>query len=146
MCLCAHTTIVRFKLFTHRDARAALERGEVCVFAGGTGSPFFTTDTGAALKAAEVGASEVLKGTQVDGVYEADPRVDPNARLFAQLSLQDCLTRELKVMDRAAFSLCQASQLSIRIFNLHREGALISALMGEPLGTLVGPGLETRFA
>lgn len=133
-------------LFTHRDARAALDRGEVCVFAGGTGSPFFTTDTGAALKAAEVGASEVLKGTQVDGVYEADPRVDPNARLFAQLSHQDCLTRELKVMDSAAFSLCQASQLSIRIFNLHREGALISALMGEPLGTLVGPGLETRFA
>jgi len=133
-------------LFTHRDARAALDRGEVCVFAGGTGSPFFTTDTGAALKAAEVGASEVLKGTQVDGVYEADPRVDPNARLFAQLSHQDCLTRELKVMDSAAFSLCQASQLSIRIFNLHREGALISALMGKPLGTLVGPGLETRFA
>ena len=133
-------------LFTHRDARAALDRGEVCVFAGGTGSPFFTTDTGAALKAAEVGASEVLKATQVDGVYEADPRSTPDARLFAQLSLQECLTRELKVMDSAAFSLCQASQLSIRIFHLHREGNLLAALMGEPLGTLVGPALETRFA
>jgi len=134
------------QLFTHRDARAALERGEVCVFAGGTGSPFFTTDTGAALKAAELDADEVLKATQVDGVYDADPRVNSSARRYAQLSHADCLSQGLQVMDSAAFSLCQASSLSIRIFNLHQEGALIAALLGEPLGTVVGPQLEARFA
>jgi len=133
-------------LFTHRDARAALARGEICVFAGGTGSPFFTTDTGAALKAAELGADEVLKGTQVDGVYEADPLQDPSARRFEQLSLTECLARDLKVMDSAAFSLCLSSSLSIRVFKLDSEEALLQALLGAPLGTLVGPGLEARFS
>lgn len=134
------------QLFTHRDARTALERGEICIFAGGTGSPFFTTDTGAALKAAEIGAHEVLKGTQVDGVYDSDPRLNPQARRYAQVSLSDCLAQGLQVMDSAAFSLCLASSLSIRVFNLHQEGSLTAALLGEPLGTLVGPQLKTIFA
>ena len=133
-------------LFTQRDALAALGRGEVCVFAGGTGSPFFTTDTAAALKAAELGATEVLKGTQVPGVFTADPRKDPSARLYAQVSLSDCLARNLKVMDAAAFSLCLESRLSVRVFDLHAPDLLRQALVGEPVGTLAGPDLETRLA
>jgi len=133
-------------LFTQRDALAALARGEVCVLAGGTGSPFFTTDTAAALKAAELGATEVLKGTQVPGVFTADPRHDPSARLYAQVSLADCLALHLKVMDSAAFSLCLDSRLSVRVFDLHAPGLLYRALVGEPVGTLAGPALETRLA
>jgi uridylate kinase len=132
-------------LFTARDAEHALQQGLVCIFAGGTGSPFFTTDTAAALKAAEIGASEVLKATQVDGIYEADPRKNPTAKRYTQLSFQHCLTHNLKVMDQAAFSLCQTENITLHVFDLHQDGYLNQALQGQTLGTLVGTGLEVRF-
>ena len=133
------------EFFTRRAALAAFDRGSICVFAGGTGSPFFTTDTAAALKAAEVDAVEVLKATQVDGVYDADPRTNPEARCFEQLSFAECLSKGFKVMDSAAFSICQAENIPLRVFNMHRPDVLRAALMGEPLGTLVGSGLEIRY-
>ena len=132
-------------LFTARDAEKAFQNRKVCIFAGGTGSPFFTTDTAAALKAAEINAHELLKATQVDGVYEADPRLDENARRYRQLSFQECLTRNLKVMDQAAFSLCQAEDINLRVFDMHHAGNLHQALLGDNLGTVVGNGLAVAF-
>jgi uridylate kinase len=133
------------EFFTKRGAEHAFDQGAVCIFSGGTGSPFFTTDTAAALKAAEIGADEVLKATQVDGVYESDPRENPTARRYDQLNFNECLTRGLKVMDSAAFSICQAEKIPLRVFDLHHAGHLTRALLGEPIGTLVGPGLSVRF-
>ena len=133
-------------LFTARDAKKALAQGKVCIFAGGTGNPFFTTDSAAALKAAEINAVEVLKATQVDGVYEADPRTHPQARRYTQLSFKTCLTQQLKVMDQSAFSICQAEGIGLRVFDLHQVGHLARALQGEALGTLVASELDTCYA
>lgn len=133
------------KLFHHAEALDALASGAVCIFAGGTGNPFFTTDSAAALRAAELGADEVLKGTQVDGVYEADPRVYPEAKRYRTVSYATCLQRQLKVMDASAFAICQAEGISLRVFNMHHEEALKRALLGEVKGTLVGVGLKDEL-
>ena len=132
-------------LFHYRDALDALAEGAVCVFAGGTANPFFTTDSAAALRAAELQVDEVLKGTQVDGVYEADPRQDPTAKRYQTVSFSTCLYKRLKVMDASAFAICQAEGISVRVFNMHHERALENALIGEIKGTLVGVGLPDCF-
>lgn len=132
-------------LFRRDVAMRALEGGEVCVFAGGTGNPFFTTDSAAALRAAELKADELIKGTQVDGVYDSDPRINPVARCFETVSFSTCLSKRLKVMDASAFAICQSEDIRVRVFNMHHEGALAQALRGSVSGTLVGVGLEDRF-
>ena len=133
--------------FFRRDAaRAALNEGAICIFAGGTGNPFFTTDSAAALRAAELGMNELIKGTQVDGVYESDPRKDPSARRYESVSFATCLQHQLKVMDASAFAICQAERINLRVFNMHHENALALALLGDVKGTLVGVGLTDQFA
>ncbi len=114
-----------------------LERGEVVIFGCGTGNPFFTTDTAAALRANEVGADILMKATKVDGIYSADPVKDPGARLYETLTFQEVLASDLRVMDAAAVSLCRDNELPILVFNLDRRGNVRRAVMGEKLGTLV---------
>jgi uridylate kinase len=120
-----------------REALAALERGELVIFAGGTGNPFVTTDTAAAIRASEIGAEMLLKGTKVDGVYTADPARDPKARKLDRLSYQEVLARDLGVMDLAAIELCRRNKIPILVFNLFKEGELERAVRGEPVGTLI---------
>ncbi len=132
-------------LFTKEKAMEGFDRQEVLVFAGGTGSPFFTTDTAAALKAAEIEADVVLKATQVDGIYEADPRKNPHAKRFKQLSYHDCLVNGYEVMDTSAFSLCRDHRIPIRVFSLKAKGAIAQALRGDAIGTLVADGAEVEF-
>jgi uridylate kinase len=118
---------------------AELARGTVVVFGGGTGHPFFTTDTAAALRAAQIGARALAKGSQVDGVYTADPAKDPNAERFDFLSFDDAIAGRYGVMDLAAFTLCREQNVPIRVFDMHPEGAIRAALGPNPPGTLVGP-------
>jgi uridylate kinase len=124
--------------FTAERARERLDAGEVLLLGGGTGRPFFTTDTAAALRALEVGAEVLLKATTVDGVYDRDPRKDPGAKRFERLSYQECLDRRLGVMDAAAFALCRDHGLPIVVFALRPAGNLARAAAGEPVGTRVG--------
>jgi len=114
-----------------------LEEGKVVIFAAGTGNPFFTTDTAAALRGTEVGAQIVLKATKVDGVYSADPNKDPSAVRYTRISFDDALARNLQIMDATAFALCRDQQLPIRVFNIAKPGALLRAVLGEDEGTLV---------
>src|SRR5882762_6163186 len=114
-----------------------LEEGKVVIFAAGTGNPFFTTDTAAALRGSEVGAQIVLKATKVDGVYSADPNKDPSAVRYTRISFDDALTRNLQIMDATAFALCRDQRLPIRVFNISKPGALLRAVLGEDEGTLV---------
>jgi uridylate kinase len=114
-----------------------LEEGKVVVFAAGTGNPFFTTDTAAALRGAEVGAEVVLKATKVDGVYTADPMKDPSATRYAKLSFDEAMSRNLGIMDATAFALCRDQKLPIRVFSIVKHGALKRVVMGEDEGTLV---------
>jgi uridylate kinase len=114
-----------------------LEEGKVVIFAAGTGNPFFTTDTAAALRGTEVGAQIVLKATKVDGVYSADPNKDPSALRYTRISFDDALARNLQIMDATAFALCRDQQLPIRVFNIAKPGALLRAVLGEDEGTLV---------
>jgi uridylate kinase len=114
-----------------------LEKGRVVVFAGGTGNPFFTTDTAAALRAAEIGAEAVLKATKVDGVYDADPVHHPGARRFTELRYREVLERDLRVMDATAITMCLENHLPIRVFNISVPGNIARAVRGEPVGTLV---------
>jgi uridylate kinase len=109
----------------------------VVIFAAGTGNPFFTTDTAAALRGSEMGAEVVLKATKVDGVYSADPNKDPSAVRYAQISFDDALARNLQLMDAPAFALCRDQRLPIRVFNITKPGALLRAVTGEDEGTLV---------
>ncbi len=118
-------------------ARRALDAGEVVLIGGGTSNPFFTTDSAAALRALELQADILLKATNVDGVYSADPRTDPSARLYEQLSFQQAIEQRLRVMDTAAFSLCSDGNIPIFVFNLERQGGLRDALRGQGIGTLV---------
>lgn len=120
-----------------RRAIQALERGELVIFAGGTGNPFVTTDTAAAIRASEIGAKLLLKGTKVDGVYTADPAKDPSARKLDRLSYQEVLARDLGVMDLAAIELCRRNKIPILVFNLFKEGEFERAVRGEPVGTLI---------
>jgi len=114
-----------------------LEEGKVVIFAAGTGNPFFTTDTAAALRGSEVGAQIVLKATRVDGVYSADPNKDSSAVRYARISFDDALARNLQIMDATAFALCRDQRLPIRVFNITKPGALLRAVLGEDEGTLV---------
>jgi uridylate kinase len=114
-----------------------LEEGKVVIFAAGTGNPFFTTDTAAALRGAEIGAEVVLKATKVDGVYSADPHKDPTATRYASISFDEAISQQLQVMDATAFALCRDQKLPIRVFSIVKPGALSRIVMGEDEGTLV---------
>ncbi len=114
-----------------------LEKGMVVVFAAGTGNPFFTTDTAAALRAAEVGAEVVLKATMVDGVYDSNPKTNPDAELIPDISFMDVVVRELDVMDTTAVTMCKENGLPIRVFNILGPGNITAAVVGEDIGTLV---------
>ena len=114
-----------------------LEEGKVVVFAAGTGNPFFTTDTAAALRGAEIGAEMVLKATKVDGVYSADPKKDPNATRYTEISFDDAIGQNLGIMDATAFALCRDQKLPIKVFSIFKNGALKRVVMGEDEGTLV---------
>jgi uridylate kinase len=114
-----------------------LEEGKVVIFAAGTGNPFFTTDTAAALRGAEIGAEIVLKATKVDGVYSADPKLDKNATRYTNLTFDQAMMQNLGVMDAAAFALCRDQKLPIRVFSIFKNGALKRVVMGEDEGTLV---------
>ena len=114
-----------------------LEEGRVVVFGAGTGNPFFTTDTAAALRGAEIGADIVLKATKVDGIYTADPKKDPSATRFQRISFDEAIARNLAVMDATAFALCRDQRLPINVFSLFKSGALKRVVMGEDEGTLV---------
>jgi uridylate kinase len=114
-----------------------LEEGKIVIFAAGTGNPFFTTDTAAALRGTEMGCDIVLKATKVDGVYSADPKTNPQARRYARLSFDDAINQNLKVMDATALTLCRDQKLPINVFSIFKEGALKRVVMGEDEGTLV---------
>src|SRR5690625_336502 len=126
--------------YDRRDAVQALERGEVVVFAGGTGNPFFTTDSAACLRGIEIGAQLVLKATKVDGVYSADPLVDPGAEKFSRLTYDEVLERKLEVMDLTAICLCRDHDLPLRVFAMDQPGALLSIATGGAVGTLIQAG------
>jgi uridylate kinase len=123
--------------YIRRRAIRHLEKRRIVILGAGTGNPFFTTDTAAALRSIEVEADVVLKGTKVDGVYTADPEKDPTALKFDTVSFQDVLSRRLSVMDMTAFTLCQENKLPIIVFNINEPGNLKRVVMGEAVGTLV---------
>jgi uridylate kinase len=123
--------------YIRRRAVRHLEKGRVVIFAAGTGNPFFTTDTAASLRAVEIGARVILKATNVDGIYDADPKTSPGAHKFRELSHMDVLNRHLKVMDSTAISLCMDNGLPIIVFDLHAAGNIKRVVCGEPIGTIV---------
>ena len=123
--------------FIPRRAIRHLEKGRIVVFAAGTGNPYFTTDTTAALRAAEIGAAAILKGTRVDGVYSADPLLNPDAVKLLEVSHFEVLNRRLAVMDSTAITFCMDNQLPIIVFDVMEPGNIRRALVGEPIGTLV---------
>ncbi len=125
----------------HYDRRAAiraLQSGDVCIFVGGTGNPFFTTDTAATLRGIEIQADVVLKATKVDGVYDSDPFKNPEAVKYDYLTFDEALEKKLGVMDLTAICLCRDQKMPLRVFNMNKPGALLSLLMGEAEGTLLG--------
>jgi len=126
--------------FIRRRALRHLDKGRVVIFVGGTGNPYFTTDTAAALRAMEIGAEVVFKATKVDGVYTADPALDPTAQKFDELTYIEVLSRRLKVMDSTAISLCMDNGFPIVVFNMHERGSLGRLVRGERVGTLVRGG------
>ncbi len=125
--------------FIRRRAVRQLEEGRIVIFVAGTGNPFFSTDTAAALRGNEIGANVILKATKVDGIYTADPMKDSAAKKFTTLTHAEALQRRLNVMDSTAFSLCQDNRLPIVVFNFFTAGALRKVVLGEPVGTLVTP-------
>ncbi|HRY99792.1 MAG TPA: UMP kinase [Bacteroidales bacterium] len=129
--LCMHPTRERML--------EALEQGKVLLLAGGTGNPFFTTDSAAALRAAEIGAGALLKGTRVDGVYSADPEKDPSARRYPRLSFDQALNEDLRIMDPTAFTLCRENNIPILVFKVTEPGTLSALVQGEERGSLVHP-------
>ncbi|HEV8394926.1 MAG TPA: UMP kinase [Vicinamibacterales bacterium] len=124
--------------FIRRRAIRHLEKGRVVIFAAGTGNPYFTTDTAAALRAMEIKADVILKGTKVDGIYTADPMLDKTATKYDSISYLQVLERQLRVMDATAISLCMDNRLPIVVFNLQAAGSIRQVVMGEPVGTTVG--------
>jgi uridylate kinase len=126
--------------YIRRRAIRHLEKGRIAVFAAGTGNPFFTTDSAAALRATEIGAELLLKATKVDGVYDRDPKKHKGARRYEELSYDDVIARNLQVMDTSAFALCRDNRIPLRIYDMMQPGALMRILRGEPLGTLVHGG------
>lgn len=125
------------RYYMRDDAVAVMERGGVALIAGGTGNPFFTTDSGAALRALEIGADALLKGTRVDGVYTADPEKDPSAVRYDELTFDKAIEDHLKVMDQTAFALCREGNMPIIVFDMNCKGNLLRLLAGEKVGTLV---------
>jgi uridylate kinase len=123
--------------FIRRRAERHLEKGRVVIFGGGTGNPYFTTDTAAALRANEIGAEVILKGTKVDGVYDSDPKQNPDARRYSKISYIEALQRRLKVMDSTAFSLCMDNKMPIIVFDVFRPHNLKRIVLGDKVGTLV---------
>ena len=123
--------------FIRRRAMRHLEKGRVVIFGGGTGNPYFTTDSAAVLRAIEIKADVILKGTRVDGIYTADPEKDKSATKFDTLSFQDVLTKGLKVMDTTAFTLSQENELPIVVFDMNTRGNLMRLVSGENIGTVV---------
>jgi uridylate kinase len=126
--------------YIRRRAMRHLEKGRVVIFAAGTGNPYFTTDTTAALRALEIGADCIMKATRVDGVYDADPRTNPDAVRFDELTYMDVLRLELKVMDSTAITLAMDNRLPIIVFNIETDGNIVRALAGEHVGTIVRGG------
>ena len=124
--------------YIRRRAVRHLEKGRVVIMAAGTGNPYFTTDTAAVLRAIEIGAEVILKGTKVDGVYSADPKVDPEATFFPRIGYMDILNRGLKVMDSTAISLCMDNKLPLVVYHCGKRGNLVRYLQGEAVGTRVG--------
>jgi len=123
--------------FIRRRAMRHLEKGRVVIFAAGTGNPYFTTDSCAALRASEIGADILLKATKVDGIYSADPMKDPKARRYKKMTYQKALNKRLRVMDAAAFSLCMDNHIPIMVFDFFKENEIVRAVQGEAVGTLV---------
>lgn len=123
--------------FIRRRAVRHLEKGRVVIFGGGTGNPYFSTDTAAALRANEIGAEVILKATKVDGIYDSDPKKNPGAKRFSEITYIDALRQQLKVMDSTAFSLCMDNQMPIIVFDLFRPHNLKRVVLGEKVGTLV---------
>ena len=123
--------------FIRRRAIRHLEKGRVVIFAAGTGNPYFTTDSCAALRASEIGADILFKATKVDGIYSEDPMKNPKARRYRRMTYQKALNKRLKVMDAAAFSLCMDNHIPIMVFNFFKDDEIIQAVLGEPVGTLV---------
>jgi uridylate kinase len=126
--------------YIRRRALRHLEKGRVVIFGGGTGNPYFTTDTAAALRAMEINADAILKATKVDGVYDKDPMADRKAKKFAELTYIDVLQKNLKVMDATAISLCMDNRLPIVVFNLKKAGNIVRVVRGEKIGTVVHGG------
>ena len=125
------------EFYTKWRAIDAMKDGKVCIFSAGTGSPYFTTDTGSSLRGIEIEADVMLKGTRVDGVYTADPEKDPTAVKFDEITYKEVLSRGLKVMDLTAICMCQDNNLPIYVFNMDKNGNLRKVIDGEPIGTLV---------
>ena len=123
--------------YIKRRAVRHLEKGRVIILAAGTGNPFFTTDTAAALRAVEVGADALLKGTSVDGIYTADPKKDAHATKYESISYQEVITKELKVMDQTSFTLCKENKLPVIVFSIKEKGNILRILEGEKIGTIV---------
>jgi uridylate kinase len=123
--------------FIRRLAIRHLEKGRVVIFGGGTGNPFFTTDTTAALRASEIGADMIFKATNVDGVYDKDPRTNDDAVRYDSLTYNEALSQNLKVMDGTAFTLCQDNDIPIVVFDMNQEGTIKRALLGDDIGTIV---------
>jgi uridylate kinase len=132
--------------YIRRRAIRHLEKGRVVIFGAGTGNPFFTTDTAAALRAMEIGADVLLMAKNIDGVYDKDPRKHADARRYAQVSFNDALQRDLRVMDATAFALCRDNELAIAVFDLATHGNIQRVVCGEAIGTIVKNNQETRFA
>ena len=124
--------------FIHRRAVRHLEKGRIVILAGGTGNPFFSTDTCAALRASELHAEAVLKATKVEGVYSADPKLDSQAELYEKLDFHEVLSKDLKVMDHAAISLCRMNNIPIIVFNVYKSGNIERVVQGEKVGTTIG--------
>jgi len=124
--------------FIRRRAVRHLEKGRVVIFGGGTGNPYFSTDTAAALRANEIGAEVILKATRVDGIYDSDPEKNPKAKRFREISYLDCLQKQLRVMDSTAFSLCLDNKMPIVVFDLFKPHNLRNVVLGKKVGTLVG--------
>lgn len=125
------------ELYNRDKVVAALKSQTVCILSGGTGNPFFTTDTAAALRAVEIGADVLMKGTRVDGVYTSDPEKDPEARKFDNISFEEVIERRLKVMDSTAFTMCRENNMPIVVFNMNTNGNLMKVAKGAALGTLI---------
>jgi uridylate kinase len=123
--------------YIRRRALRHIEKSRVVIFAGGTGNPYFTTDTAAALRAVEINADLLIKATKVDGIYDSDPKKNPDAKKYDRLTYMDALSKQLQVMDATAISLCMENHMPLMVLNLWEEGSLKKALTGEQIGTLV---------